>query len=632
MTRPDRDAPARPPWRLERGARVLPGGGARFAVWAPRPARVALRLSSEGGAVRDVPMERGADDVWTVEVADARPGDDYLFVLDDERALPDPVSRFQPDGVHGPSRLVDPAAFGWTDGTWTSPELPDMVTLELHVGTFTPAGTFAGVRGQLAALAELGVNAIQLMPVGQTPGARNWGYDVAFPYAVQASYGGPEELRALVDAAHAIGIAVLVDVVYNHYGPEGSTQGAFGPYTTEVYETPWGDAVNLDGPDSDEVRRYFVDNVLHWVVEYHVDGLRFDAIHAFHDRSAVHFLEEVAARVADLERDTGRRVALVAESDLNDPRVVRPRAAGGYGFDAQWNDDFHHAVHAVLTGEEHGYYADFLETDKVATLAKALADRFVYDGTYSGFRRRRHGAPALDVPSDRFVVYVQNHDQVGNRARGRRLTSLVSPRRQRLAAGLLLMNPYVPMLFMGEEYGETRPFQYFTSHGDRELRQDVREGRRREFESFGWPADVPDPQAVETFERSCLDREGAGPDGAVRRALYAALIRLKRSEPALAPGRARFDLLRGAEWVALRLEPWVGPGDALLAVFHLGATEEQAQLPGWRGPWRPVLCTEEPRFGGDRPLGTLTARGGSAVVPAVPLPPESAVLWRRSAT
>ncbi len=617
-------------WSLQRGARVLEEGGVRFSVWAPRPRRVDLRLA-RGGAARDdamehVPMQHGAGDVWTTVVTDARAGDDYGFVLDGERERPDPVSRWQPAGVHGRSRVVDPRAFRWTDGSWRGIDVADMVLYELHVGTFTRAGTFAGVRERLDEIAALGVNAIELMPLAQFPGERNWGYDGALPYAVQASYGGPEELRALVDAAHAAGIAVFVDVVYNHFGPEGSYQNEYGPYTTDAYSTPWGGAINFDGPGSDDVRRYFVDNALHFFAEHHVDGLRLDAVHAFHDRSATHFLEELALRVRALERERGRRFALVAESDLNDPRVVRERARGGYGIDAQWNDDFHHAVHVALTGEERGYYVDFAREDRIAPLAQVLSQRFVHDGGFSRFRGRRHGAPATDVPPERFVVYVQNHDQVGNRAQGDRFGTLLSPRRQRLAAGLLLLSPYVPLLFMGEEHGETRPFQYFTSHGDPDLGRAVSAGRRREFESFGWGEAVPDPQDPATFERSRPDREAAGKAGGARLALVSELCRTKRGEAALAPGRARVELLRGAEWIALRLVP--ESGDALLVTFQLGEREETAELCGWGGRWRPELCTEEPRFGGDRPLDTLEARAGEHGAVLVTLPPESAVLWR----
>ncbi|MGH7823102.1 MAG: malto-oligosyltrehalose trehalohydrolase, partial [Candidatus Binatia bacterium] len=362
-----------------------------------------------------------------------------------------------------PSRIVDPGAFRWSDDAWRGVELGGLVFYELHVGTFSGAGSFDGVLERLGDLASLGITAIELMPVAEFPGTRNWGYDGVHPYAPHDAYGGPEGLKRLVDAAHRAGLAVVLDVVYNHLGPEGNYLAEFGPYFTDRYATPWGDAVNFDGADSDEVRRYFLDNALYWVSEFHLDGLRLDAVHAIYDFSARHILEEIADAVHALAACLGRNLHVIAESDLNDPRLVRPREQGGFALDAQWNDDFHHAVHTALTGERIGYYADFAGIDPVA---KVLKDRFALDGRYSRFRRRRHGREARDLSPARFVVFTQNHDHVGNRPRGERLASLVPFEKQKLAAALLLISPYLPLVFMGEEYAESRPFLYFVSHGD----------------------------------------------------------------------------------------------------------------------------------------------------------------------
>ncbi|MFL5582196.1 MAG: malto-oligosyltrehalose trehalohydrolase, partial [Gemmatimonadaceae bacterium] len=538
-------------WRLERGA-VVENGAVRFAVWAPRAGSVRVVIG-EGDAAEEHDLEPRERGVFEGRVEGIGAGADYRYRLDEADPLPDPVSRWQPAGVHGPSRVVDPEAFEWTDDGWRGRSMRDLVIYELHVGTFSPEGTFEGVIPRLGALKELGVTALEIMPVAEFPGGRNWGYDGVHPYAPQSTYGGPEGLRRLVDAAHAEGLAVILDVVYNHLGPEGNYLGQYAPFFTDRYRTPWGGALNYDDVESDEVRRYFIDNALHWVTEYHVDGLRLDAVHAIFDFGARHVLEELATAVREQGRRLGREVVVIGESDLNDPRVVRPAERGGWGLDGQWSDDFHHAVHAALTGETDGYYADF---GSVAHVAKALRDRFVYDGRYSAHRRRRHGAPCTDVPGERFVVCIQNHDQVGNRAAGERLSALLGFEQQKLAAALMLLAPYVPMLFMGEEYGEANPFQYFVSHGDRQLVEAVRQGRRREFAAFGWRTDVPDPQSEETFRNSCLDPDaGRRGRGAAMRALYRDLLALRRSQPALRPGAPvkRVDCDERAGWVTMEL-------------------------------------------------------------------------------
>jgi maltooligosyltrehalose trehalohydrolase len=465
-------------------------------VWAPAATRVDLVVEGGAEGERRVPMHGPDDRGWWTAEALVGPGGSYAFSVDGGPPRPDPRSPSQPEGVHGPSAVVDHGAFAWTDGGWERPPLESAVIYELHVGTFSAAGTFEGVGEHLDQLVDLGVTHVELMPVNQFPGRWGWGYDGVDLYAPHDGYGGPDGLKALVDRCHGRGLAVVIDVVYNHLGPAGNYLGQYGPYFTDRYATPWGQAVNLDGPDSDEVRAFFVDNAVMWLRDYHADALRIDAVHAILDTSACHLLEELAEAC-------GPHGDLIAESDLNDPRVVRDRSLGGYGIDAQWSDDLHHALHAVLTGERDGYYADF---GSMHQLAKALRQAFVYDGCHARHRRRRHGRPPAGLEPGRFLAYAQTHDQVGNRARGERLSHLVGPGRVRAAAALVLCSPFVPMLFQGEEWGAATPFQYFTDHDDPELGRAVSEGRRREFSGFGWaPEDVPDPQDRATFERSRLD-------------------------------------------------------------------------------------------------------------------------------
>ena len=471
-----------------------------------------------------------------LEVEHRAPGDRYGFRLDDGPTLADPASRAQPDGVHGLSALVAPERFGWTDGRWRGRSLEETVFYELHVGTFGSHGTFEGVQRRLDYLAELGVGAVELLPIAQFPGERNWGYDGVFPFAVQSSYGGIGGLVRLADACHAHGIALYVDVVYNHLGPEGNPLVPFGPYFTDRYRTPWGSALNFDGPESDHVRRFFVESATYLLEAAHLDGLRVDAIHAIVDPTARPFLAELTRAAHDVGERTGRPRALVAESSLNDPRVVWSEARGGLGFDASWNDDFHHALHVALSGERYGYFADF---DGVDDLRRELVDVFALAGRYSPYRGRHHGRPAGELPADRFVVFAQNHDQIGNRPFGERLASLVGFEAQKLAAGLTILGPYVPLLFMGSEYGETAPFLYFTSHGDRRLARAVRLGRRAEFASATGGREPPDPQALATFERSRVDitRRHRGPSRLLFEltstllALRRAFVRTRRLAP-----------------------------------------------------------------------------------------------------
>lgn len=514
-----------------------------FAVWSP----YANKLSVQVGGVSHPMQRKGERGWWSASVEDAEDGMEYAFLLDDDpKPYPDPRSAWQPFGVHGPSRLYDHGAFGWTDLHWQAPPLASAVIYEMHVGTFTREGTFDAALERLDYLAELGVTHLELMPVAEFPGRFGWGYDGAALYAVAEKYGGPDGLKRFVDACHGRGLAVLLDVVYNHFGPVGSYALRFGPYLTSRHHTPWGDAVNLEGADSDEVRRFFIDNAKMWLRDFHLDGLRLDAVHEFMDRSSIHFMEQLSAEVDVLSSMLGRRLVLIAESDLNDPRTVMPREAGGQGMDAQWNDDFHHALNAVLNERDRaGYYADF---GTVAQLAKALRKMFVNDGCYSRYRRRSHGRPVDGLSAHHFVVFAQNHDQVGNRALGDRLEAAAGFERAKVAAGIVMTAPAIPMIFQGEEFAASAPFLYFADHEEPELAKAVSEGRRREFVAFGWaPEAISDPGSAETFERSKLCWNEVD-EGRHREMLewYRQLVRLRRCSTALNDGdpghiHVRFD-------------------------------------------------------------------------------------------
>jgi maltooligosyltrehalose trehalohydrolase len=623
-------------------------GVTRFRVWAPRAEAVELVLVDEAGEpARSLPLaaEAGSgtdperDGYFSAAVDAAPAGTLYLYRLHREGDVverPDPASRHQPEGVHGPSRVVERRAPDLAG--WKGLALEDHVLYELHVGTFTEEGTFDAVVPHLDGLAELGVTALELMPVAQFPGGRNWGYDGVFPYAVQHSYGGAEGLRRLVAEAHRRGLAVVLDAVYNHLGPEGNYLYDFGPYFTDRYATPWGDALNYDGRDSGPVRRFFVENAVCWIAEHGLDGLRLDAVHAIFDNSERPFLAELAAAVQAAGERAGRRVHLFAESADNTRRFLDPRRHGGCGMDAQWSDDFHHALHTVLTGEGDGYYADFGTLEQ---LAAAYRDGWVYQGAYSRFRRRRHGVPADGLDRRRFVVFAQNHDQSGNRMRGERLASLVDEASLRLAAGAVLLSPFVPLLFMGEEHGEDSPFQYFVSHGDPALVEAVRSGRANEFAAFGWTGEVPDPQAEETFLRSRLDRAAAGqPERRGLRALYAELLRLRREVPALRPGGrvgnngddaggfnegaggeepfldVRLDA--GAEAITLHRRRGTSEAFIVLAFAREGRT---AELPLPAGQWRLAVDSSAPRWRGrddDPPEPAVVRSGGGATFTLAP--------------
>lgn len=495
----------------------------RYQVWAPAAGRAEVEVDG----VR-TPLAAEPGGWWRGE---ARAGRDYGFALDGGPTLPDPRSARQPCGPDGPSRLVDHAAFRWSDSGWHGRALPGAVLYELHVGTFTPAGTFAGAEQRLDHLVELGVDFVQLLPVCPFPGRHGWGYDGVAPWAVHEPYGGPEGLKRFVDAAHRKGLGVILDVVHNHLGPSGNHLPAFGPYFTERHQTPWGAAVNLDAPGSDEVRAYLIGSALAWLRDYRIDGLRLDAVHALVDDRAVHFLEELATAVQRLAVAERRPLFLIGESDLNNPRVTDPVGLGGYGLNAQWSDDFHHALHAAATGETQGYYADFGRAP-LAALARTLTRGWFHDGTWSSFRGRHHGRPFPTASGGhRLLGYAQTHDQIGNRARGDRLTV----DQLALTAPLVFTSPFTPMLFMGEEWGAATPWQYFTDHTDPQLAEAVRQGRRREFAAYGWAADqVPDPQEPATVLRSTLDwTEPRAGRHAELLAWYRQLIRLRREHPEL---------------------------------------------------------------------------------------------------
>ena len=599
-------------WQLDFGARPLAENLALFRAWAPRAARLAVRLY--GGEERTVEMERRADDTFEAVVEGVAAGADYKYVIDGERERPDPVSRWQPEGVHGPSRVVDPSAYAWTDQAWRGIPLKDYVIYELHTGTFTPEGTFDSIIPKLAYLKELGVTAVELMPVAQFPGGRNWGYDGTYLYAPQSTYGGPEGLKRLIDACHGAGLAVVMDVVYNHFGPEGNYFGEYAPVFNPNYHTPWGDALNFDGAESDGVRRFFTDNALYWLTEYHVDALRLDAVHRIIDTGPRHILADIAEAFTREAERLGRAAYTIAESDLNDVRLIRPRPLCGYGLDAQWSDDFHHSLHALLTKATRGYFADF---GRPADLAKAITEGFVYDGRRSAFRRKRHGTGSADRPGEQFVVCVQNHDQIANSYWGDRLGALVSPAQQKLAAALLLCAPNVPMLFMGQEWGETAPFLYFTSHTDAELARAVREGRRREYSAFvtdetatlpladeGADAatvedDFSDPQAEATFARSKLvwARAAESPHAEILR-FYRDLLALRKSMPCLSncdKNSTRVEYDEAGDWVVV--ERGDADGTAALLVCNLSGRPQTVPLsPG--GDWQLALWSEDEKYGG----------------------------------
>jgi maltooligosyltrehalose trehalohydrolase len=606
------------------GATYLGEDRCRFEVWAPYSREVSVEILAP--RVQVVPLQPTERGYFCAVVNDVPPAARYVYRLENGSRRPDPASRFQPGGVHEASEVVS-QEFNWTDRSWGGLPIQDFILYELHVGTYTLEGSFAGIQQRLDELIDLGITAIELMPVAQFPGDRNWGYDGVYPFAVQNSYGGPAALKALVNTCHARGLAVVLDVVYNHLGPEGNYLSEFGPYFTNRYRTPWGTALNFDGAMSDEVRRFFIENALYWITEFHIDALRLDAVHAIIDQSARPFLGELGMAVHKQAERHHRKIQLIPESDANDARLIQSSAQGGLGLDAQWSDDFHHALRTLLTGERTGYYQDFGELHH---LSSAMSEGWTYSGQHSASRQRRHGNSPKHIPADRFVVFIQNHDQIGNRMLGERLGHLVSFEDLKLAAGTVLLSPFIPLLFMGDEYAETAPFQYFVSHTDAELIEAIRRGRSEEFAAFEWSGELPDPQDPHTFLRSKLSRE-LRQKGQHRELLefYKELIQLRKTIPALAYlSKDHMQLTADAATGDLFVHRWHDQSQTLV-VCRFGKSTEDSRLVVPPGHWRKRLDSSEERWLGQGPtVHTEIISDGNLILS---LRPRMLVLFEKAA-
>ncbi|MES2703893.1 MAG: malto-oligosyltrehalose trehalohydrolase [Bacteroidota bacterium] len=571
------------------GAIYLGAQKCRFTVWAPEKSIMTLHIVSPDDRMEE--MQKDHDGYFTVELNGIEPGTQYYYIIDN-RDVPDPASYYQPDGVHGPSQVIDHQAHKWADNSWRGLPLKDLILYELHIGTFTDEGTFESAISRLDDLVKTGINAIEIMPIGQFPGSRNWGYDGVYPYAAQNSYGGPEGLKKLVDACHARGLAVYLDVVYNHLGPQGNYLGEFAPYFTDKYGTPWGKAVNLDGNWSDGVRNYCCYNAIYWLRHFHIDGLRLDAIHQMYDFGAVHFWELLHTYVKTEEQECGRHLYLIAESDLNNPKIVKHPEAGGYGFDAQWLDDFHHSLFVLLYEKGLEQYEDF---GKIEQLAKAYTDGFVHSGEFVNFRKRKFGAPSTGIPGDRFVIFNQNHDQVGNTADGGRLSMNISLNGLKVAAAALLLAPYIPMLFMGEEYGDRAPFPYFVSHTDKALIEAVKAGRKREFANIKNGTEPPDPQSESTFNSAKLrwQSRDEGEHGELL-AWNKRLIQLRKNSEVLQNFNKNDIRVNVINEKAFTLYRRSEDGEShLLALFNLGSSSASYILPGIASEWKLELASAD---------------------------------------
>jgi maltooligosyltrehalose trehalohydrolase len=576
-----------PLWRLEFGARPIPSGGVQFRVWSPLTKDMSVKIK----APREVLVSMDCSDgIFTAVIEEIGPGADYVYVVDGKKERPDPVSRFQPSGVHGPSRVIDPGAFKWRDGEWKGIALEDYVIYELHIGTFTSAGTFASAIEKLAYLRDAGITAVEIMPVAQFPGSRNWGYDGVYPYGVQSSYGGPDELKRLVEAAHRTGLALVMDVVYNHLGPEGNYLPDFMPCFSGRYQSPWGEALNYDGPYSYGVRRYTIENSLYWLTEYHIDALRLDAVHSILDFGAKHLLAELSEQFHGEAEKLGRKAFLIAESDLDDVRVIRPVTEGGWGMDAQWNDAFHHCVHSAFTGDRHRYFEDY---QGLADLRKAIVEGYVYDWRCSKFRKRFHGSSSKDRPGSQFVVFTQNHDQVANALAGKRPGTMSSRGLEKVAAALLICAPNLPLFFMGQEYGATTPFTYFTDFQDRDLAKAVSEGRKKEYAGFLDQGFI-DPQAQAAFDTSKLDwRQLAQPPHREMLKFHRDLLALRKRHKCLSNCRKDFtaiDFNQDERWITIERRD--ESGERAIIVCNLGDKEAEIRI-GESGSARLAL------FGGE---------------------------------
>lgn len=603
------------------GAWYGKNGPCEFTVWSPFANTVSLKIVSPCEKI--VPMEKDAWGYWKASVHGMQEMPSYFYRINDEKDRPDPASHYQPEGVHGPSRVIN-HAFDWEDGCWKGATLAEMIIYELHAGTFTPEGTFDAIIPRLPELKDVGINTLEIMPVAQFPGERNWGYDGVYLYAVQHSYGGSEGFKRLVNACHKNGMAVILDVVYNHLGPEGSYLADFGPYFTDRYKTPWGDAINYDGPYSNPVRQFFINNALYWFAEYHVDALRLDAIHGIYDFGAHHFLQELGEAVRKQAAQSGRSLFLFPESDLNDSKIVTPTIHGGYGLDAQWSDDFHHALHTLLTGENRGYYQDF---GKIEHIAKAIREGFVYSGGYSEFRKRNHGNSSKNLSAEQMVVFSQNHDQVGNRMLGERLSALVSFEAVKLAAGAVLLSPYIPLLFMGEEYGEDAPFLYFVSHSDHALIDAVRQGRKREFGEFQWQGEPPDPQGVETFQKSKIqwEKRREGVHGKLL-AFYKHLITLRKTIPALSHLDKTCLTVEGFEAEKIVcVRRWKGASQVCI-IFNFNNAGVEITPPIPDGQWNKIADSADKTWHGPgSPAADKLSSGGKIIIAG-----HSFVVYNRS--
>ncbi len=562
-------------------------------VWAPLKKSMALQIVNR--KEQTLEMQKDEWGYFSIKVQDMLPGSRYFFIPDGENSYPDPASQYQPEGVHGPSEVLNHKTYQWQDNQWSGIPFKDLILYELHIGTFTPAGTFDAAIAQLDNLVATGINAIEIMPIAQYPGNRNWGYDGVFPYAVQNSYGGPDGLKKLVDACHQKGVAVFLDVVYNHLGPEGNYLNQFGPYFNDKYHTPWGNAINFDNEWSDGVREYFLNNAIYWFEIFHIDGLRLDAIHAIFDSGAVHFWEQLHERIKLLEQKTGRIYYTIAESDLNNPRVVKGAEVGGYGFDAQWLDDFHHALYVLLNKKNKEHFPDF---GTIEQLAKAYKDGFVHSGEYTKLRKRKYGASSAGISGQKFVVFNQNHDQVGNSIGGERLSVLIDFERLKLAAAAILISPYIPMLFMGEEYAEDQPFAYFISHTDEALVKAVQEGRKKEFERLQQGPEPEDPQAEATFNKSKLQwQKRTIGKHAVMLNWYKKLIQMRKTIGALQHFK------KDEVWVNIIDENALvvqrqseDGGQAVLCLFNFGDGASTYILPSYRKQWRLILNSKEKQW------------------------------------
>ncbi|WP_183560365.1 malto-oligosyltrehalose trehalohydrolase [Mucilaginibacter sp. SP1R1] len=565
-------------------------GVAGITLWAPEAHDVTITFNNHV-----IPLVKEEHGYWSLNTELLKPGDTYWFNINGKQ-LPDPASLLQPEGVHGPSAAFDVTTFNWTDGQWKNYPLANYIFYELHTGTFTSEGTFQGIEQQLDYLIELGITAIEIMPVAQFPGERNWGYDGVFPFAVQNSYSGPRGLQQLVNSCHNKGLAVVLDVVYNHLGPEGNYFGQFGPYFTDKYNTPWGSAINFDDAGSDEVRLYFIENVLMWFRDFHVDALRMDAVHAIKDFSPKHILQEINERVAELMQVTGKTHYLIVECDLNNTRYITPADQGGFGMDAQWTDEFHHALRVTAGGEKNGYYSDF---NGIADLANAYQNAYVYHGQYSEQRQKTFGTDTDGIDGKRFVVFSQNHDQVGNRMLGERSSQLFSFEMQKLMAAAVMISPFLPMLFMGEERSESAPFLFFVSHTDKELIKAVRKGRKAEFADFHTSEEAPDPQATEAFNRSKLNW-GTLQQEPHKTMLqyYKALIGLRKHQSALKnTDRKNMTVATDVVTNTLVIQRWAAE-QQLICFLNFSDQHQNIAVPSGVNQWQKLFDSADPKWNG----------------------------------